>query len=194
MTGSSQPRAPRVQASAVRMRDAFVESKHGPSGRERFRQAASPGLRDVLCADRDPAGGWVPFELFVEATVLADRLFGKGDLELAWEMGRFAASHNIGVWKGLIMRHASPSLLMGITGSLWSHHYDAGRLTSRSAGPSSLIVSILDFPEPHRAHCRSIGGWIEGSLELGPRRKVEVRETSCRCDRAALCEYMLSWR
>ena len=159
-----------------------------------FATPPAPPCVSSCSSTKDPRGGWVPFELFVEATVLADRLCGAGDLALAWEMGRFAASHNVGMWKGMIMRHVSPSVLLGITSGLWSHHYDGGRLTSRTAGPTSFTVSIIDFPEPHRAHCRSIGGWIQGSLELGPRKNVEVVETSCRCDGAALCEFNLSWK
>src|SRR5688572_1661729 len=91
-------RPARVQSATVRVRETFVEKRFGVPARQRFRQAASPGLRELLSAPQNPKSGWVPFELFIEANVLADKLFGKGDLELAWEIGRFAAGHNIGVW------------------------------------------------------------------------------------------------
>lgn len=192
MSESRAPRPARVQAATVRVRDQYVEKHFGVAGQQRLRQAASPALRDFL-ASAEPKAGWVPFELFVEATSLADRLFGRGDMAMAWDIGRFAASHNIGVWKSLFMRHAPPGVLLGITSGLWSHHYDGGRLASRATGPSSVIVGILDFPEPHRAHCLSIAGWIQGSLELGPRKNILVQETACRTQGGALCEFRLSW-
>ena len=191
--GEGEARTARVQVGTVRVRDAFVEAKFGMSGRQRYRDAASPALRDVLSTQTKPPGGWVDFTLFVEATVLADRLFARGDLALAWEIGRFAASHNAGVWKSMFMRHMRPPMLMGISSGLWSSHYDGGRLASRSTGDTSLMVSLLDFPTPHRAHCISIGGWMQGSLELGPRKDIQVQELSCRAHGATSCDFRLFW-
>jgi len=178
---------------AVRLRDAFVEARFGLEGRQRYRAMASAPLREILTVPAEPKGGWTSFELFVEATVLADRLFGKGDLELAWEIGHFASAHSIGIWKRLIMRHVSPATLLGLTSGMWSHHYEGGRLASRALGPTGLHVEIVDFPSPHRAHCLSIGGWMQGSLEMGPRRMTQVRELGCRASGAPTCEFQLTW-
>lgn len=188
-----QTRAARVQIATVRMRDVFVEARFGTSARQRYRSSASPVLRELLASTSKPAGGWVDFELFIEANLLADRLFGSGDLALVWQIGHFAASHNAGVWKSIFMRHVRPAMLMGITAGLWSSHYDGGRLASRSTGDTSMMVSILDFPTPHRAHCMAIGGWMQGSLELGPRKSIQVQELSCRTLGGTSCDFRLSW-
>lgn len=189
----AETRPARVQIATVRARDAFVQTRLGTGAHQRYRDAASPALRDALGSTVKPPGGWVDFGLFVEANVLADRLFGRGDLALAWEIGRFAASHNAGVWKSMFMRHMRPAMLMGISAGLWSSHYDGGRLASRSTGDSSMMVSLLDFPMPHRAHCLSIGGWMQGSLELGPRKNIQVQELSCRAIGGTSCDFRLSW-
>lgn len=186
-------RSPRVQVGTVRARDAYVEARFGTAARQRYRAEASPGLRELLSTTSKPPGGWVDFDLFVEANVLADRLFAKGDLALAWDMGHFAASHNAGVWKSMFMRHLRPAMLLGITAGLWSSHYDGGRLATRSTGDNSLLVTLLDFPQPHRAHCLSIGGWMQGSLELGPRTNIRVQELSCRRQGGTSCDFRLTW-
>jgi hypothetical protein len=183
----------RVQAATVRLREAFVEERFGVDARQRFREQASAALRELLTTKADPRGGWVDFALFVEATVLADRLFGKGDLALAWEIGRFASSHTVGVWKRLVMRHVRPATLLGLVAGVWSHHYEGGRLMSRASGPTGLYLQIIDFPAPHRAHCLSIGGWMQGSLEMGPRRNIQVAELGCRALGGPACDFQLSW-
>ncbi len=191
---SMAPKRPvRVQAATVRVREAFVAERFSPSAVQRLRELASPPLREVLLAPALPPGGWVPFSLFVEINQLVDRTFGKGDGELAWESGRFAASHNAGVWKSLIMRHVSPSMLVSLASSLWSKHYDGGRLVSRPGGGTCVMVSIVDFPEPDPAHCKAIGGWMQGSLEMGPRKNIKVTEVACRSAGAAICEFRLTW-
>lgn len=185
--------APRVQASTVRVRATFAEKRFGVAGLQKFRQSASPALRDFLGTTTNPPGGWVPFELFIEANVLCDRLFGRGDLGLVWEIGRFAASHNLGVWKATFMRHSPPSVFVAIARGLWSSHYQGGRLASRATGVTGMAISIIDFPAPHKAHCNSIGGWLQGSLELGPRKDIEVKEVACRTEGAGFCEFRATW-
>src|SRR5829696_7672402 len=122
----------RVQAATVRLRDIFVEARFGLEARQRFRATASPQLRELLTSSDDPKRGWVDFELFIEATTLMDRMFGKGDLRLARDVGRFASGHAAGIWKRLLMRHVSPETVLGMAAGLWSHHYDGGRMVTRT--------------------------------------------------------------
>lgn len=191
---SVAPKRPaRVQAGTVRVREAFVRERFGESAPQRLRSECSSELATLLASKESPPGGWVPFSLFVEVNQSIDRLFGKNDGALIWESGRFAASHNAGVWKSLIMRHVTPGMLVGLASSLWSKHYEGGRLVSRAGGGNSMMVSIVDFPEPHPAHCKAIGGWMLGSLEIGPRKSPVVQEMSCRSHGAAICEFRLSW-
>lgn len=194
MTSSFPPRRKaQVQASAVRVREAFVRERFGAAGVTRLRGEASPDLLMVLSSGHAPPGGWVPFSHFVEVNQLVDRLFGKTDGALIFETGRFAASHALGVWKSLVMRQLTPGMLVGLASSMWSKHYDGGKLMSREAGPSSLLVSIADFPDPHTAHCLAIAGWMQGSLELGPRRSPQVQEMTCRAKGGTSCEFRLTW-
>jgi hypothetical protein len=186
-------RSARVQAATVRLRDVFVETRFGVEAHQRFRMTASPQLRELLTSAQDPKGGWVEFELFIEATVLADRLFGRGDLGLASQIGKFAAGHAAGIWKRLLMRHVSPETVLGMAAGLWSHHYDGGKMLSRAFGATGVHVEIADWPKPHRAHCLSMGGWMEGSLEMGPRKNTALRELSCRALGARTCEFQLTW-
>lgn len=193
MTLSTDSASVRVQAGTVRARDAFVEQRFGVEGRQRYRAGASAALRDLLLSQVQPRGGWVDFELFVEAVTLAETLFGKGDYTLAFDIGRFAASYDMGIWKRIVMGRVRPATLMSLAAGVWSHHYDRGRLISRPTGPTGLALSIVDFPRPHRAHCTSIAGWMQGSIEMGPRKNTRVRELSCRASGAAACDFRVSW-
>ncbi len=192
MSGTNAPtRSVRVKASTITARVDYVEQRLGAEALARFREAASPALAPYLTS-KVPSG-WAAFDAFVEANVLVDRLFGDGDLRLAWDMGRFAATHNMGMWKAFVYRHVQPSLIMSIAAGLWGQHYDGGRLATRPLGSSGVAVSIIDFPTPHRAHCLSVGGWILGTAEAGPRRSATVRESACRISGDRLCELLVTW-
>ena len=180
-----------MRGTAVLMRQNFVRLKYGSAAAEMFAARASPSLKTTLtlAKQRDE---WVDFGQFIEATELVDNLFGRGNLALAWEVGRFAAEHNMAFWRSIVMRLMSPPVVLAVAASLWSHHYDTGTLDTSRTG-DNVRVRINDFLWPHRTHCMSIGGWIERTLELGRPKSVSVRETSCRTRSGEFCEYSLTW-
>lgn len=181
-----------VRGSAVLMRQSFVRARFGAIANDHFMACASPPLRTALML-APQVDQWVDFGLFIEATELVDRLFGRGDLGMSWEIGRYAAEHNMGVWRSLVMRVLNPSMVLSIAASLWTHHYDSGKLVVREEESGGVRLSIAEFSRPHRTHCMSIGGWIERTLELGRPKSVRVREVTCRARGGGACEFTLTW-
>ena len=182
----------RAQASTIRAREGFVLERGGPGAAKRFAEAASPRLRAMLAAT-DPPDGWIDFELFVEANVIADRVLGRGDLLLAREIGRWAAAHNAGVWRSLFERGVAVPTFVGIAAGLWHKHYDSGSLHNEVLGADTVRMEIRGFATPHRTHCLSVAGWVEGVFDFDPRTVVRVSEGPCRSLGDATCAMTLTW-
>ena len=183
-----------VQAASIRIRGAFVHQRFGSDGLHRFREAASPALRQALDG-RCSGGGWVPFALQIEGTLLIDQLFGAGDLALAEEIGAFAATQDAGVWKTLFMRTVPPALMARVLPSLWSHYYrNGGALRMTITGPTAMLITIDGFPAPHPAHCRAMAGWARATLEHGPRVDIRATEVKCRTRGEDSCLMNVTWR
>lgn len=186
-------RRPKTRGKAILMRKRFVSARFGASAVELLEARASAELRNAFSL-AEQHDSWVDFGLFIEATELIDRLFGRGDLQIAWDVGRFAAENNIGMWKAMVMRLLRPTTVLNIASSLWSHHYDTGRLSAvPEPDDSGVQMSILDFSWPHRTHCMSIGGWIERTLEFGRPKWIDVKELSCRARGGDQCSFGLHW-
>lgn len=181
-----------VAASAVRVRQKFVEERYGASGLQRYVAAASPAL-EVFWRGHEEPDAWVDFRLFIEANTLIDTVFGTGDLTLVREAGHYAALNNAGVWRTLFEKGVDPAKFVEIAGGLWHKHYDSGALVRTVTAPGSVRVEIRAMPLPHRAHCLAVIGWVEGVFELKPGAGVLVEERSCRALGAAVCELGLTW-
>lgn len=179
-------------ASAVRVRQSFVETRFGEDGVERWIDAASPPLQAFL-RGHEPPDSWVDFRLFVEANTLIDEVFGTSDGSLVREAGHFAALNNAGVWKSLFEKGVDPPKFVEIAGGLWHKHYDVGTLVRTVADPGAVHVEIRSMPLPHRAHCLSVIGWIEGVFELKPGARVTVEELACRALGDPTCELRVCW-
>ncbi|MCB9590071.1 MAG: hypothetical protein H6718_31945 [Polyangiaceae bacterium] len=183
----------RAQASTLRVREAFVKERYGDAGHARLLEHASERLRQVLTV-ADPSDGWVSFDHFIELCVLIDRLFGRGDHGLILQMGRYSAEHTSGVWKSMFQRGMDVTQFLEIASGLWHRHYDSGRVLGKSSRENEAELTIEEMPLPHRAHCLSVKGWLEGVFSFSENTRVEILELSCRASGNPGCRMRLTWR
>jgi hypothetical protein len=118
--------------------------------------------------------------------VRIDSLFGKGDYRLCDEIGAYGADRNMKTIYKVFIRFGSLGYIMEKAASLWSEHYDAGRLVTSSDG-KVLKVMIEDFPTPHCAHCFSVMGWAGKCAELTGAKIGEKQRIACRHWRDPAC-------
>lgn len=185
-----------VKGSAITARTRYVREHHGEEGVRAVKEALAPGHRAVLDGRVMPHE-WVPFALFVELCTVIDGLYGAGDLALCREMGRFAARANLPTLYRIFYALGSPEFIMRRAGKVWAVHYSSGRLETTfgdRSGTKVARLSIVDFAEPHLAHCQSVLGWAEESVVLSGGTDVRGAMLSCRAKGDATCELKVEYR
>ena len=71
---------------------------------------------------------------------------------------------------------------------------DSGRLAPVQESPSQVRIRVLDYDQPHRAHCLSIKGWAARSVEMSGAVIEAIEEDKCRLWGDSTCEMWLRWR
>jgi hypothetical protein len=183
---------PNVKGSALASRVLWVQLEHGDAGYQRMLQQCSPELRESIEIGVNKAK-WYPFEQFVEMNLVLDRLFGKGDLGLIRELGRFGADANLKTIYRLFYKVGTVHWILGRAVRLWSAHYDSGFAEVATRGPKAAVLRIRGFATPHRAHCLSVLGWCERSIELSGGKRPAVKESQCRTRGDELCQMEVIW-
>ena len=184
----------RVKGSAVTSRVRYVRERFGEAAYRRLRDALPPAESELLDGRVLPSG-WVPYSLFLSVNVEADRLFGKGDLALCFEMAKFGAEVNLPTLYRLFYRFNKPRFIFEQAARLWDVHYDTGRLVPVSdADPSTMCIRIEAFEQPHPAHCLSVLGWAVRSVELSGATVTGYAEERCRTRGDDACELRIRWR
>jgi hypothetical protein len=185
--------ASEVKGSAVTSRVRYV--------RERFGEAAYRRLRDALVSEhkelldgRVLPHAWVPYHLFIAVNIEADRIFGKGDLALCFEMAKYGAEVNLPTLYRIFYRLNTPQFIFKKAARLWEVHYSSGRLVPTDETETSIRMRIEDFDEPHPAHCLSVLGWAVRSVELSGATVTGYAEERCRTRGDDACEMRISWR
>jgi hypothetical protein len=181
-----------IKGLVLKSRVDFLQRSHGEGGWERLLAELSPETRSAL-ADGVLISSWYPLGIALELVNAADRMFGKGDLALAREMGRHSAQTALQGAHQSFARENDPSFVMRMAPLLWTQNYDSGRLESIQTGPTSSLTRVFDFEEPHAAVCLAMVGWIEAAIEIWGGTDVKVEERKCRLHGAAHCEIVESW-
>ena len=182
-----------VKGSAVTSRVRYVRERFGESAYRRLRDALSRPHQELLDGRVLPHA-WVPYDLFIAINVEADRMFGKNDLALVFEMGKYGAETNLPTLYRIFYRLNTPKFLFNKAARLWEVHYDSGRLVPLEEGERSMRIRIEDFAQPHAAHCTSILGWAVRSIELSGASVSGYAEERCRTRGDDACEMLVSWR
>ena len=170
----------------------YVHEVHGEEAAQRLTRELAPQTQALL-ERRVLPHEWVPFSAFIDVNVVADRLFGKGDLALCREMGAWAATANLPRIFKLFYRFGSPPFLFERAAKLWGAHYDTGRMESASDADGTVHLSIYDFGQPHRAHCLSVLGWCARSIEMSGGKVHSAVEKRCRLRGDDCCELVAHW-
>lgn len=184
-----------VKGSAVTARLRFVRELYGEPGVRRVKEALRAEHRATI-DQRVMPHEWVPFELFVDLSVEIDRLYGKGDLALCREMGRFAAKVNLPTLYRIFYALGSPAFIISRAVRVWDVHYDSGRISAeveRTGATERATLTLRALATPHRAHCLSVLGWAERSVELSGGRIIDADETTCRTRGDDACRFVVAW-
>ena len=170
----------------------WVELGHGAAGTDRLLRQSSPGVREGI--ERGFAKAkWYPFEQFVELNETIDRLFGRGDLGLVKQLGRYSADANLTTIYRLFFKVGSVQWILGRAVRLWGAHYDAGYFEVATRGNRAAVLRLRGFPTPHRVHCLAVAGFVERSLELSGGKRPIVEESKCRTRGDEHCQFDASW-
>jgi hypothetical protein len=181
-----------VKGSAFASRILWVRLHQGEAGIERLAREVSPALGELLHAGA-VMSRWYPFEQYVELNLALDREFGRGDMALIKALGRHGADANLTTIYRLFYKVGTVKWILARAPRLWGMHYDSGTLHVDSYPGTEAGLRIEGFSEPHRAHCLSVWGWTERSIELSGGQNVHSEETACRVRGDASCRFLFSW-
>ena len=184
---------PNVKGASITARLRFVRERHGEDGLRRLLDAVPATTRAAL-ERRVLPQEWVPYDVFVEMGVAADRLFGTGDLAVCQELGRYSAEVNLPTLYRLFYRLGSPLYIFRRAAQLWGVHYDSGQLAAMEEGPGCARLEILGFERPHRVHCLAVVGWATRSVELSGGTVLSAVEERCRARGDETCEMVARWK
>jgi len=178
---------PMMKGSAFTARFAYLKRRF--SGRWDELVASFDAPTRALAHGPCLNASWYPFACFVDLNLKADRLVGAGDYALVREMGRDAAITNLPLFYKLFYKIGSVDFILGKAAALWRQHHDTGRAEVVKHADNHYEYRLYEFAAPHPTLCRSLEGFLVGTLEVMGMKRVDGREVECVLRGAPCCAF-----
>jgi hypothetical protein len=173
-----------VTGSLLRARTLFVRAQGDdawPRVLEQLqaatREAATVGFLETR---------WYPIDMLIDLSCTADRVLGKGDVALCHQMGRFSCNITLNTVHRLLLKFGNLGHLVDRAATAWRVQFDTGEFIVHEKSRDLYVFELRGVPEPHRAHCSAITGWMERAAELSGEDDLE-HEEKCRASGDAYC-------
>lgn len=136
------------------------------------------------------SSSWQSEKAFIDFLFSAEKVFGRSDDELSFDIGYFSANNSISKFYKIFIRFGNPEFIVERATRLWSQIHNNGDFTVQSPKPKTGIVTLKNFSFPSVFFCSYLRGYITGVLEMSGGVDVSVKETQCVCNGAAVCEFL----
>ena len=183
-----------VKGEAVLSIPIFILKKIGSKGYNRWLDSISPEAKKVYSRPINK-NDWFPLkEIMIEPTKKCCEMFFNNSKRGAWECGRYSAEYGLkGIYKVLV-KLASPQILIKKAGPIIASYYRPSTLEVIESDKYSAVIRITDFPEIHEIIEYRMGGWIERAAEICGCHNVKVKITKSLTQNDPYTEYVVTWR
>jgi hypothetical protein len=186
----------RVKGTAIVGLASFVEQRHGREGAERWLAGARP--EDRALASGSLASSWYPIGSWNRlADAYVDRLGGQDPTSFR-AVAEYTAARDLTTIFKILLKLATPTLLMQRSPSLWSRYFDVGEVTAEEVGPRAFVariaapIGIDEAPGPVTCAV-AVTAWLARALRMTGAERPHVEERRCRHKRARACEIEIDW-
>jgi hypothetical protein len=170
----------------------FTEQQFGPDAVERVLSQLAPNDRDVL--HQVTSLGWYPVGPVLAYHHALDRCFGKGNLDLCVEAGRFSAGWALNTVLKVFVKLRNPHWLTEKSASVWSRYHDTGRWEYDPPRENQLRGRLYDYAVHDEAFCARLRGWLMGAIELTGGRNPKATERCCTPRGLDHHEFFCTWQ
>jgi hypothetical protein len=139
------------------------------------------------------ASSWYPIQsALIEPTQKICDIFHNGNLQGAWQVGRYSAEHALKGIYSLFIKFGSPSFIIKRGARIITQYYNPSEIKIAENGENRVIVQIVKFENPHSLIELRIGGWMERAIELSGKNPT-TRITRSMAQGHPYTEYTIEW-
>lgn len=185
---------PNTKAVHLKSYKKFVLQRGGEGAFQRILEQLGPEDR-ALAAKTVLHNEWLDCGLWWKLLMTADRVLGKGDLQLIREIGAFDARESLnGVYR-VFLSFLQPAHILVRAPLMWRQYYDTGRMVAVNITDKRAEMRLVEFPGLPVNHEIELIGWMEAALSMTGRAGCKVTHPGrCLAKGDPYCEFIATWQ
>ncbi|MBN1548811.1 MAG: hypothetical protein JW902_19325 [Syntrophaceae bacterium] len=117
---------------------------------------------------------WYPFAWYVELLTVMDAVIGKGDYQLAVDIGYYAGMKaGTGLYK-LFFKFGTIKFILQRAASFWSQMFNTGSCETQIPDEKQGKMYVRNFPGLPKVVCMSLLGWSRAVIELAGGKNIHM--------------------
>jgi hypothetical protein len=182
--GPCHHRVVQITGSLLRARVLFIKTQADDAWPRVFEQLQAPTREAATAGFLETR--WYPYDMLIDLSSTTDRVLGQGDMALCHQMGRFSCNITLNTVHRLLFKFGNLGHLVDRAATAWRVQFDTGEILVHEKSRDLYVFELRGVPNPHRAHCAAITGWMERAAELSGEDDFRWEE-KCRAQGDAYC-------
>ena len=174
----------------------YLIEKFGPDAPKKVIEQLSQEDR-MLFTKPLLTSSWLPEKAFSDLLASADKIFGKGDYSLCYDIGRYNAHNTVPKLYSVFIRMGNPGIVLNSAAIFWRQIHNSGKLIVVEKTSNSAVAHLKDFYYPPRvgnpAFCYAMQGFVTEVFEMTG-AKGKLYETQCAALGAPYCIFKGEWK
>lgn len=171
---------------------AFVQERFGAAALEKVLATLDPAVRSKL-SGMVLSSSHYPLLTLTALIEAIDRVLGQGDLQVSWEIGKFAGEYEVTLFHKAVFQMGKLELFFRAASVTWGFYYSAGVMKVAEVSERGARLELSEFNPVSKAICFRSGGWMWRTAELCGKKSVTIRHPECLLDGHPACVWMASW-
>ncbi|MGD0169676.1 MAG: 4-vinyl reductase, partial [Smithella sp.] len=142
-------------------------------------------------------GAWLPERVYADLSYATDKVFGRGDYSLCFDIGKYNALNCVPKLYSLFIRMGSPAFVLKSASTFWRQTHSSGSLVIHEVTSNTAIIHLNDYYRGNHINpsfCHGLRGYMSGVLELSGAKDVRMEETQCGATGASHCVFKCVWK
>ena len=139
---------------------------------------------------------WLPERVYADLSYATDKVFGRGDYSLCFDIGKYNALNCVPKLYSLFIRMGSPAFVLKSASTFWRQTHSSGSLVIHEVTSNAAIIHLNDYYRGNHnnpAFCHGLRGYMSGVLELSGAKGVRMEEVQCGAHGASHCVFKCVW-
>lgn len=163
-----------TKGTVIKALSNFVKETFGEDKKEEWIASLPPKAKEIYSSTIFDSA-WYPLtETLTEPTKKICEMFYHGDLEGAWETGKYSSKKGLrGIYK-FFVKIGSPAFTAKKASQVFSTYYKPSTMIAKNITDNSSTLIITEFDEIDEVIEHRIAGWIEQTLTICGCKKMNV--------------------